>query len=181
MQVRATDSVLKAYRAGLLPPAVAINSLSGNSKLPDLTELKEVLNMQHLVRYIEYIYFQFSISEDSDDNLFPDYGRYPAARRRFPGYLNEDIPGAKNATIDSFRDSFYRAMYRLLLAGAILARAYIAPLFEARQARDIGFFVKWGSGYWTEDVDTYEGDLYPVEADVAPIRQFPVYNFDVED
>ncbi|KAH8744472.1 hypothetical protein F5882DRAFT_525926 [Hyaloscypha sp. PMI_1271] len=137
--------------------------------------------MQHLVRCIEYMYFQSSIPEHSDDNLFPDYGRYPAARRRFPGCLNEDIPGAKNATIDSFRDSFYRAMYRLLLAGAILARAYMAPLFPARQAGDIGFFVRWGSDYWTEDVDTYERDFYPTEADVDSIRQFPVYDFDVED
>lgn len=178
--MRATAIGLKAYQAGLLPPAVdAINSLSGNSKLPDLAELKEVLkllNLQHLVRCMEYMYFdpsmqEFSRREDSDDNPFPSHGRYPTARRRYPGCLKESIPGAENATIDSFRDGFYRAMYRLLLAGAVLARAYMAPLFIARQARDIGVFVEWGDCYWSEAVETLtEGETSFSELDVASIR-----------
>ncbi|KAN0102797.1 hypothetical protein V8E51_011110 [Hyaloscypha variabilis] len=190
MAVRATAIVLKAYQAGTLPPAVvAVNSLSGNSKLPDLAELKEVLNVQYLVRCIEYMYFysrELHLGECSD-NLFQNmkYGHYPPEQRRFPQCLNEDIPGTKNATIDSFRDGFYRAMYRLLLAGAVLARAYMAPLFRAKEegGKD-GFFARVGledyaHKYW-DKIDPSE-DGPPREEDVAYIRQFPVYNYDVID
>ena len=187
--MRATAIVLKAYQAGNLPPAVAMNSLSGNSKLPDLAELKEVFNMQYLVRCIEYMYFYSTRLHlgECEDNLFQNmkYGHYPAVQRRFPECLSEDIPGAKNATIDSFRDGFYRAMYRLLLAGAVLARAYMAPLFRAREegGKD-GFFARNGLDYYAqkywEKIDPSE-EVPPTEADIAYIRQFPVYNYDVTD
>jgi hypothetical protein len=192
--VRATAIVVKAYQAGTLPPLVAMNSLSAKSKLPDLAELKEVFNMQYLVRCIEWMYFnseEYHLGEDSEDNLFRHmkYGTYPAARRRFPECLSEDIPGAKNATIDSFRDRFYRAMYRVLLAGAVLARAYMAPLFRAREERKKGFFARCGLEdyvqiHWEETDPNYvdaSEDGPPREEDIAYIRQFPVYNYDVPD
>ena len=184
--MRATAIVLKAYQAGILPPAVvAMNSLSGNFKLPDLAELKEVLNMQHLVRCIEYIYFNARYYKGYETNLFPhmSHAKYPAARRRFPDCLKENIPGTKNSTIDSFRDSFFRAMYRLLLAGAVLARAYMAPVFQAREERNARFFRIWGHDhYWSEDMDQLDDpDYNPNEADYAYLRQYPVYNFDVPD
>jgi hypothetical protein len=98
--------------------------------------------------------------------------------------LNEDIPGAKNATVDSFRNGFYRAIYRLLLAGAVLARPYMAPLFQAREEGKEGFFGRYGledytQKYW-EKIDISE-DGPPRPEDVAYIRQFPVYNYDVTD
>jgi hypothetical protein len=184
--VRATAIVLKAYQAGTLPPAVvAINSLSGKPKLPDLAELKEVLNMQHLVRCIEYIYFNAQYYKHYETNLFPSmkYAKYPAARRRFPDCLKENIPGTENATIDSFRGGFFRAIYRLLLAGAVLARAYMAPVFQAREEGNARFFRVWGHDYyWSEDMDQLDDpDPYPKEADYAYIRQYPAYNFDVLD
>ena len=171
-----------------------MNSLSAKSKLPDLAELKEVFNMQYLVRCIEWMYFnseEYHLGEDSEDNLFRHmkYGTYPAVRRRFPECLSEDIPGTKNATIDSFRDRFYRAMYRVLLAGAVLARAYMASLFRAREEGKKGFFARCGLEdyvqiHWEETdpnyVDTSE-DGPPREEDIAYIRQFPVYNYDVPD
>ena len=162
-----------------------MNSLSGNSKLPDLTELKEVLNMQHLIRCLECIYFNAQFPKHYWNNLFPgmEHEKYPAARRRFPDCLKENIPGAENATIDSFRDGFFRAMYRLLLAGAVLARAYMAPVFQAREERNARFFQVWGDEYyWSEDMDNLEDpDSITKEADLAYIRQYPVYNFDVSD
>jgi hypothetical protein len=164
-----------------------MNSLSGNSKLPDLAELKEVLNMQHLVRCIEYSYFnsQYPTNHYENNLLYTMEGvKYPAARRRFPDCLKENIPGAENATIDSFRDGFFRAMYRLLLAGAVLARVYMAPVFQAREQRNARFFQVFGDKYryWSEDMEHLEDpDSTPKEADLAYIRQYPVYNFDVPD
>ena len=76
-------------------------------------------------------------------------------------------------------------MYRLLLAGAVLARAYMAPLFRAREegGKD-GFFGRVGledyaHKYW-DKIDPSE-DGPPREEDIAYIRQFPVYNYDVID
>ncbi|KAH7407429.1 hypothetical protein BKA64DRAFT_743064 [Cadophora sp. MPI-SDFR-AT-0126] len=172
--VRATAIASKAYQAGTIPPRVELNALSGKTKLPDLAELKEVFSMQHLVRCIEWMYFNSKESHrgECEDNLFLHlkYGHYPAVRRRFPECLKEDIPGTKNATIDSFRDCFYRAMYRLLLAGAVLARAYLEPLFQAREEGGKEAFF----GHPSEIVP-------PRPDDVAYIRQFPVYNYDVTD
>ncbi|PMD28360.1 hypothetical protein NA56DRAFT_11208 [Hyaloscypha hepaticicola] len=132
-----------------------MKSLSRISKLPKLAELQEVFNVQYLVRCIEYMYFnskQLHLGQ-CEDNLFQHmkYGHYPAAQRRFPECLNEDIPGAKNATIDSFRDGFFRAMYRLLVAGAVLAKAYMAPLFRAREeGGGNAFFSRNGSDDYAE-------------------------------
>ena len=195
IKVRATAIVLKAYQAGTLPPLVTMNSLMGKSKLPDLAELKEVFNMQYLVRCIEWMYFnneESHLGEDCPDNLFHHmkYGHYPSAQRRFPECLSEGIPGAEHATIDSFRDVFYRAMYRVLLAGAVLARAYMAPLFRAREEDNRGFFARFGIDdylniHWEETdpqyIDSSEYGGPPREEDVAYIRQFPVYNYDVPD
>lgn len=134
--------------------------------------------MQYLVRFIEYMYFnskQLHLGE-CEDNLFQQmkYGYYHAAQRRFTECLSEDIPGAKNATIDSFRDGFYRAMYRLLLASAVLARAYMTPLFRAREegGKD-RFFARNGSEYYAEnyweEINPPE-ETPPTEADIAYIR-----------
>ncbi|KAH8752159.1 hypothetical protein F5882DRAFT_267742, partial [Hyaloscypha sp. PMI_1271] len=153
-QVRATAIVLKSYQAGSLPPAVVMNSLSGASKLPHLAELKEVLSMQHLVRCIEYMYFSSTTRhQDSEGNLFQDL--------KF--------------------GNFYRAIYRLLLAGAVLARAYMEPLFRAREEGGKGsFFLRCGTDYWAEDVEDI-ADAYPMEEDFAYIRQSPVFNYDLSD
>lgn len=184
--------MLKSYVAGTSPPRVAnIKSLSGYSKLPDLAELKEVFNMQHLVRCIEWMYFnstEYHIGEMNQDNLFRymKYGRYPAARRRFPACLGEDILEVENATLESFQDRFYRAMYRILLAGAVHARVYMAPLFQAIEegGRDT-FFAQMGgpdcfyaSKHWEKNIAVEERDR---PEDVAYVRSFPVYNYDVAD
>ncbi|KAG4440015.1 hypothetical protein IFR05_004529 [Cadophora sp. M221] len=191
MAVRATAIVSKAYQAGTIPPVAEINSLSGKFKLPDLAELKEVLNMQYLVRCIEWMYLNSEESHwgEMEDNLFlhMKYSHYPAAQRRFPECLSEDIPGTKNATIDSFRDCFYRAMYRLLLAGAVLARVYLAPLFQAREegGKD-AFLARVGfdfySKYWELSEQIPDSEIGPPRPeDIAYIQQFPVYNYDVTD
>ena len=102
--------------------------------------------------------------------------------------MSEDIPGTEIATIDSFRDCFYRAMYRLLVAGAVLARTYLEPLFQAREeGGNEAFFGRMGIDdyhykYWdiTEQIDPSE-DGPPRPEDIAYMRRFPVYNYDITD
>lgn len=135
-----------------------------------------------------YFYSEETHIGDSEYNLMQHmkYGHYPPAQRRFPACLKQGISGAKGATIDSFRDTFYRAMYRLLLAGAVLSRAYLDPLFRAREeGGKEGFFVRTGlrqhpQKIWaTIDLSGVHGPL--TETDIAYIRQSPVYNYDVTD
>lgn len=159
-------------------------SLSGKSKLPNVAELKEVLNMQHLVRCIEYMYFHSTLSHATYEDTLFDGGRYPPAQRQSE-MVQEESPGVQNTKLDSFRNYFYRAMYRLLLAGAVLARVYMAPLFQEREQGGKGVFfmrfgTEYGTMYWDETIGDSE-DTYPTEADIAYLRQFPVYNFDVAD
>ena len=189
--MRATAIVLEAELAGNRPPAMAMDALSGNSTLPDLGELKEVLNMQYLVRCLEWMYFHADDRHRSEEqaNLFREmrYGRYPSERRQFPNCLSEGIPGVEKATIDSFRDLFYRAICRLLIAGAVLAGAYLDLLFRAREEGNDGFLLR--NGYvWYEDecwekiaeIDDEERDRRD-DADRAYVRKTAVYNYDVED
>jgi hypothetical protein len=190
--VRATAIVLKAELAGNRPPGINIMSLSGNSKFPDFAEVKKVLNMQYLVRCIEYMYFNSTHrhwGDQNPNNLFEKmkYGSYPSERRRFPECLKEGIPGAEDATIDSFRGSFYRAMYRLLIAGAVLTGAYMDPLFRAREEGNAGFHLR--NGYtlfqddcWEQIVEMDVSEQGSHEDDDLPyIRRSPVYNYDITD
>jgi hypothetical protein len=72
-------------------------------------------------------------------------------------------------------------MYRLLLAGTILARAYMEPLFRAREEGGEGpFFVRCGTDYWAEDAQDVEGTRH-MSQDFAYIRQPPVFNWDLSD
>jgi hypothetical protein len=187
MQVRATAVILKAYKEGNRPPAITIASLSVSSKLPDLDDLREVLNMQHLVRSLEYKYFtsppvhHHSI-ETMFDNIHPE--SYRTQRQKLRGKFSHgpEFPNSENATIDSFRDSFYRAMYRLFLAGAMLARPYMEPLFHGREeGGKSSLHLRFGHDQYSSEDTDYSLDNRPTKAELAYFRQFPVYNFDVFD
>lgn len=147
------------------------------------------------MRCIEWMYFnstEHHFVDPNTDNMFKyeylEWGRYPAARRRFPECLNEEnIPGAKNATVNSFQEGFYRAMYRLLLAGAVLARVYMEPMFQSRDAGEKdAFFGRMGDpgcvymSNHCEEIDASEnGPARP--QDLVLLRKFPVYNYDITD
>lgn len=78
----------------------------------------------------------------------------------------------------------------MLLASAVLARAYLEPLLRTREETDKvtknRFFLCWGlEDYWSQefgDLGYQPGtDDNPTEADIAYIRQSPEYNFDIPD
>ncbi|KAK0125478.1 hypothetical protein ONS95_000514 [Cadophora gregata] len=211
MAVRATAIVLKAYQKKTSQPVIKINTLSGDYRLPEVAELKEVLNMRYLVQCLEWKYFN-SDTLSIDDHLFHDVGyyRYPSSYRQFPGSPNEEIqgpisagfdsmqgmfrkamnrvlrsPDARRPRIECFRDEFYRAMYRLLLAGAVLAAPYMAPIFQAKEnGGKEGFFARHGHEeykYLYMDWDNASEDGPTRPEDIPYLRRFPVYNFDVDD
>ncbi|KAL3423150.1 dihydrodipicolinate synthetase family protein [Phlyctema vagabunda] len=158
MAVRATDLALKAYQSGCLPPLVSIQELSSASRKPNVQELQLVLNMQHLVQCIEYMFF----TEDGMSNLF-GYGSLPGDLREGP------LEGEEEA----WKDRFYRSVYRMFLAGALLSRAYLAPIFEAEKKGRTDFLSQ------TRTKDPIESFGGMTRRDVDFLREFSVYNFDV--
>lgn len=80
----------------------------------------------------------------------------------------------KRGDEEAYKDRFYRAMYRLLLAGAALARAYTEPLFQAKKEGRTEFLK-----YCEENGRLDENRL--TDEDAEFLRRFPVYNFDVTD
>lgn len=157
MQVRATTKVLDANQSGSQATITSMHELSGLSQRPSIEELKEVLNMQHLVRCVEHMYWEGSIDMESSFCV-----SLPADCRE-GGYDTMDELELKN-----FRDGFYRAMYRMLLAGAVMAGAYQEPFTQAEKDGREGFLQRNKTGDFDDE-------------DLAFLRQFPVYNFDVLD
>jgi hypothetical protein len=165
-QVRATVIVLKAYQSGCVPPAVSIHELSSQFKKLDLEELREVFSLQHLIRFVEHMFFNQKIG---NDNLF---GYCMTDTREPPRRGQEEV----------YKNRFYRAMYRLLLAGAMLAgamlaRAYTEPVFQAKEEGRSEFLK-----HCKEDrfpLEDFESRL--TDEDVEFLRQLPVYNFDLTD
>ena len=59
----------------------------------------------------------------------------------------------------------------------------MTPVFQAMEEGNARIYKVWGDDqWWSEDMDSLsleDQDPYPKEADMAYIRQYPVYNFDV--
>ncbi|KAH7378125.1 hypothetical protein BKA64DRAFT_750507 [Cadophora sp. MPI-SDFR-AT-0126] len=169
MVVRATTLVLKASQANSPPPTFpSMSALSGKALKPNVTELKEVLDMQHLVRCVEYMYFN---STRRDENLF-GVVMLPSECRRGTHYGDDE---------EAWKDRFYRAMYQLLLAGPVLAAAYDAPFWGAKNEGNIVFLE-----HCTRKLSEENGMLDEMttgdgfnEMDAEYARQFPVYNYDI--
>jgi hypothetical protein len=110
-----------------------MHELSGKPRKPDWKESREVLNMQHLVRCVEHMSHN---SWEDTTNLF-GYGM-----RNLHG---REEPEPEDA--DAFKDRFYGAMYRLLLAGAVLVGAYTEPFLRAREEGGMGFLGRSAKPY----------------------------------
>ncbi|PKY05940.1 hypothetical protein P168DRAFT_303636 [Aspergillus campestris IBT 28561] len=127
-QIRATQIAKDALLKGELPPdPFPVSELSGEVRRPSLEELKQVQSLQKLAKYLE------SEMLASDEDLFismPDdqCNAGPIKWARFAWSV--------------WREEFCRAIYRHLTAGAILYRAYLAPIvWGARPADFLAAFI----------------------------------------
>ncbi|KAH7309987.1 hypothetical protein BKA65DRAFT_575780 [Rhexocercosporidium sp. MPI-PUGE-AT-0058] len=171
MAVRATAIVLEASQANSPPPPFpSMYALSGNTQKPTIAEMKEVFNMQHLVRCVEYMYFN---STRDESTLFGG-GMLPSEFRLYA--IQDEV----DAETEVRKERFYQAMYQLLLAGAVLCGSYNAPFWEAKKDSRTEFIEQCKVPHFTNH-DELEGPSPLTGDDRVYARQFPVYNFDVED
>ncbi|KAK5657211.1 hypothetical protein OQA88_3269 [Cercophora sp. LCS_1] len=155
--MRATKVVRDALEAaGRLPPApFPFKTLSGAVRKPDVHELRVVLDLRHFADCCLHMYRHWEL-QDSRGNS----GR---------GWPPDDDPEhQKRAQL-----RFHRATYRALLAGAVLCRRFLEPLFLAPTDGPKDFLVPHFEP---------ENRGYPVEPltpeDMSYFKRFAVYNPD---
>ncbi|KAL2067658.1 hypothetical protein VTL71DRAFT_15754 [Oculimacula yallundae] len=166
MAVRATAIVLKACQAESPPPPfTSMYALSGVVQKPTLEELEEVLNMQHLVRCIEYMYFN---SFEDCTTLFGGV----MVPSEFRDYRRDD---EDEGQAEDRMNRFYRAMYQLFIAGAVLYRPYTEPFWEAKNLSNTAFIRHCRVLRDLHDPASF------TDSDTELCRKFPVYNYDVDD
>ncbi|KAM0279314.1 hypothetical protein ACHAQH_004661 [Verticillium albo-atrum] len=163
MAVRATNFVRPAFEAGELPPRLGpMADLTGNSRKPTPAELTQVMQMQHVAKCLEHMFFYshrliFGKSmwtglvhpSDPDHIVGADFGQDKAERARL---------------LLSWKESFRRATYRLFLTAAALAHAYHEPFFRSFEQ---------GAGYFAEPA-TRES----MKKDEAYLGKFAVFNYE---
>ncbi|OJJ04449.1 hypothetical protein ASPVEDRAFT_172681 [Aspergillus versicolor CBS 583.65] len=119
--VRATQIATGALLKGEFPPdPFPVSGLSGDANKPSLEELKQVQTLHQVVAYLEK-----SILSSDPDNFVSmpddfDCKRDECARLKWKVW----------------REEFHRAIYRNLAAGAILCRAYHAPIVSDDRPSD---------------------------------------------
>jgi hypothetical protein len=123
----------------VLPPNVAdIETLSGFSCKPDLVELKQVMDLQHLVRCLEHTFFYWQqCSHGNGASHWFMYEAHPPEDRW--AHSGRRWPDEAAANLKLWQVRFYRSMYRLFLAGAVFARAYNQPFFSYSKFESLGY------------------------------------------
>ncbi|KAF6825604.1 dihydrodipicolinate synthetase family protein [Colletotrichum plurivorum] len=128
--VLALVSTCSGHELGLtrLPPDIGpIADLSATSHRPTISELAQVMSMQHLVRCLEHMFFYSEVQNGTS--------QWTALLRPRPPQLivrggEGDDQAALDRAMEKWKESFRRSTYRLFLAGAALARAYNEPFFR---------------------------------------------------
>ncbi|KAH7369316.1 dihydrodipicolinate synthetase family protein [Plectosphaerella cucumerina] len=135
MAVRATNLVKPAFRNGHMPPRIDdLASLSGASTKPTLSELIQVIDLQHLVRCLQHMFY-FSNDSDNGESQWTTHVNL-LGDKRLPCWSQLDSPGKRAFIMKGWFENFSRASYRLFLAGAVLAHAYHEPYFIKRRQDD---------------------------------------------
>ncbi|BCS21962.1 F-box protein [Aspergillus puulaauensis] len=120
--VRATRIATDYFLNGQLPPdPFPVSELSGDTAKPCINEVKHALEFAHLAQYLE------------------DKTRSPLGKRKefLPDKWYFDSLAWTPRTWQVWRENYHRAVYRYLAAGAVLCRAYYAPLVSEK--RPAGF------------------------------------------
>ncbi len=158
-QVRATNLVCEAFQADRFPPGpeVFLRNSGPNVRKPDISELKQVRDLQHLARCVEHMHFRGSQVGDL--------------------HLSEDPFSScwhlKDGEHIRMRDRFHCAIYRALFAGAVLTREYLEPLFLAPTQGPPGFLGRFVTGLGGDE------DLMGLrQEDIEYLERFPVYDLE---
>lgn len=154
-QVRATEITKNAVQKAQLPPnPFPTDRLSGEAQKPSLDELKTVLDFDYVVKCMEHIY------QDNHSDTFD-------LKTSF-----EQIGGPIIA--QRWKEGFYRSVYRVFLAGAVLYRAYQEPLSRAADEGPPNFLEKFVE-YIKSGVG---GGVTLTAGEIKYLFKFPVFNFE---
>jgi hypothetical protein len=158
MEVRATDIVKTAQMSGKRPPdPFPIAKLSGVFRKPELQELRSIFDLQHMMRCIEYMILHSDMEGVS-----------------WFWFNKNSIREEKLADKDAdWRENLYRALYRVVLAGAVCSRAYNDPFISAIEQKNQSISLPERIRVDLEETITEEMVKY--------LRKFPVYNPDTDD
>jgi len=134
-------------------PILPAPLLKLGARKPDIRELKQVRDLQHLARCVEHMYFRGNC-EDQMHSLGDEH-RVPRKERI------------------RMRSRFHCAIYRVLFVGAILTREYLKPLFLGTIHGPPGFLSRV-TALGRDEAQ----DVGLTEEDIAYLEQFPVYDLE---
>ncbi|KAH8885879.1 hypothetical protein GQ53DRAFT_876770 [Thozetella sp. PMI_491] len=130
MAVRATALVHDAHRDGLLPPEIRLHDIEGAARKPSLEELRDILDLHHLVQCVEIRYCNVTLPEEYV-GAADDYERWPRDRVPPPPLNTPEEPSGMRV----WRDRFHAAAYITLLMGTVFARTYHRPFYPYTASR----------------------------------------------
>ncbi|GFF67526.1 probable 4-hydroxy-2-oxoglutarate aldolase, mitochondrial [Aspergillus lentulus] len=134
MAVRATEIVLESFQKEELPPdPFPLSTLSGAVRRPSLREFRQVRDFEHLAKCAEQIYV--GDEEDLKNEIQRDQS-----------------DGAALWVL--WRERFHSSIYRVLLAGAVLYRAYQEPMYFAANWGLPNFLEKYVEALASDDMSS---------------------------
>ncbi|GFF79636.1 hypothetical protein IFM61606_04252 [Aspergillus udagawae] len=134
MAVRATEIVLESFQKEELPPdPFPLSTLSGGVRKPSLKEFQQVRNFEHLAKCAEQIY------QEGEEDLKNE--------------IQRDQPDGTALWV-LWRERFHSSIYRVLLAGAVLYRAYQEPMYLAANWGLPNFLKKYVEALASDDMSS---------------------------
>ncbi|KAF7126020.1 hypothetical protein CNMCM5793_002379 [Aspergillus hiratsukae] len=134
MAVRATQIVLESFQKGELPPdPFPLSTLSGAIRKPSLIEFQQVRDYEHLAKCAEEIYLK--------------------GGRDLRNEIQRDQPDGTTLWA-LWRERFHSSIYRVLLAGAVLYRAYQEPMYLAAHWGLPNFLEKYVEELGSDDISS---------------------------
>ncbi|KLU88873.1 hypothetical protein MAPG_07854 [Magnaporthiopsis poae ATCC 64411] len=121
MAVRATGVVRSSLEAGVMPPNITEDLDAMSSKKPSLEELRLVLDLQHLARCVNSLYWK---------GICLPWGWRSQAIAIFDSTAPMNLPESVEWDA-SYRENFHRAIYKVLLAGAALTPPHLRLFSDA--------------------------------------------------